>query len=405
MCGWQCKASSDYPVLGYLPLRCAEKHSILAMTPQRQSICLVAILFFLELIPLPFQPRTQAQTTCPSTGALSRFGINEVLGWPGLYPPDRLEQSLGLIAQAGIGWVRLNWAWKDLQPQQGPFDYAHLDAVAQIATAHHIQVLPILMAVPAWSSTAPDELKAQRGNLSPVDRYRPKNMADWLQYVREVVERYDSDGLDDAPGSPRIAYWEVWNEPNIPEFWPPTPNAAEYLTLLKATYQAIKATDPTAKVVLGGLANAGFNADGSSYLQTLYDLGAAPYFDVVSIHIYSYPPLGIAPVQNAVTGVRTIMDTHNDKGKPLWLTEIGWSDAPNSWGAKTVSQNDIANFLKAVYTAPLPADAIFWYNFRNIFANSTGVENNFGLVNADFTPKPAYNTYKTVVGVCAAQSH
>ncbi|MHB8626619.1 MAG: GH39 family glycosyl hydrolase [Aggregatilineales bacterium] len=372
---------------------------------KRRSAFLIAVLIFIGLTSLPVPlAAIQTQATCSSPSGVNRFGVNEVLGWPGLYPPTRLELSLGLMEEAEIGWARVNWAWKDLQPQNGAFDYSHLDAVARVAAEHHIQLLPILTAVPAWASTAPDQLKAQYGNLSPVDRYRPKDMTDWLQYVRNVVERYDGNGVNDAPGSPRINYWEVWNEPNIGLFWPPTPNAAEYLALLKATYQAIKATDPTAKVVLGGLANAGFNADGSSYLQTLYDLGGAPYFDVVSIHLYSYPPLGIAPVVKTVDSVRSLMDAHGDKDKPLWLTEIGWSDAPNAWGAPTVSQDDVAAFLKAVYDAPLPADVIFWYNFRNIFANSPDVEHNFGLINANFTPKPAFKVYKALAAACARDS-
>ncbi|HLY28198.1 MAG TPA: beta-galactosidase, partial [Aggregatilineales bacterium] len=224
-----------------------------------------------------------------------------MLGWPGLYLPDRLEHALGMMEASGIGWVRMNWAWKDLQPHDGPFDYTHLDDVVRIAAKHHIQVLPILMAVPAWSSTAPDQLKAQRGDLSPVDRYRPKNLSDWLRYVQNVVEHYS--GTHGTLDTSAIHYWEVWNEPNIAEFWPPTPSAADYLVLLKATYNTIKAVDPTAKVVLGGLANGGLNADGSNYLQALYDLGAAPYFDIVSIHIYSSPQYGVARVQNIVTSV------------------------------------------------------------------------------------------------------
>lgn len=365
---------------------------------QRWSIVLIAVLILPGVaLLLPASNGSQMQLACRSVSGLNRFGVNEVLGWPGLYPPERLQRSLGMMAEAGIGWARTNWAWKDLQPHNGPFDYSHLDSVAQIATEHHIQLLPILMAVPAWASTAPDQLKAQRGDLSPVDVYRPKNIDDWLHYVRSVVEHYDGHGVDNAPGSPRMNYWEVWNEPNIPGFWPPTPNAAEYLALLKVTYRAIKATDPTAKVVLGGLANAGLNADGSSYLQALYDLGGAPYFDVVSIHIYSHPQYGVAPVQKAVTAVRTLMDAHGDKDKPLWLTEIGWPDV------STASQGDLASFVKAVYTAPLPVDVIFWYNFRNIFANSSDVEHNFGLVNADFTPKPAYEAYKTLAAPCTNQ--
>jgi len=339
----------------------------------------------------------QTQPICQSANGLNRFGINEVLGWPGLYSPERLEKSLGLMADAGIGWARTNWAWKDLQPLPGPFDYAHLDDVARIATEHHIQLLPILTAVPAWSSTAPDQIKAKYGNLSPTDRYRPSNLDDWLNYVKNVVGRYDGNGVNDAPGSPRINYWEVWNEENIPEFWPTTPNPEEYLALLKATFQTIKAVNPAAKVVLGGLANAGINADGSNYLQSLYDLGGGPYFDVVSIHYYSTPANGIAPVEQAVNGVRAIMDAHGDRDKPLWLTEIGWSDTVSG---NTVGKDEIAAYLNAVYTAPLAADVIYWYNFRNIFAHSPDPEHNFGLVNADFTVKPSYKMYKSLAAPC-----
>lgn len=366
---------------------------------QPRDVVLLAVLIISGLNWVSFQPHSaQTPVTCYSASGIDRFGVNEVLGWPGLYPPDRLERSLSLMAEAGIRWVRVNWAWKDMEPQNGPFDYSHLDAVAQIAAKHQIQLLPILLAVPAWSSTAPAQLKAQYGNLSPVDRYRPQDSADWLHYVQNVIKRYD--GVNNAAGLPRMNYWEVWNEENLPDFWPPAPNPAEYLALLKATYQTIKAIDPTATVVLGGLANAGFSADGSNYLQSLYNLGGGAYFDVVSIHVYSNPNNGIAPVVQDVTGVRAIMDAHGDQDKPLWLTEIGWSDAPNAWDAPTVSQADIASFLNEVYTASMPADAIFWYNFRNIFANSPDVEHNFGLVNADFSPKPAFNAYKALAGQC-----
>src|SRR5579859_5189018 len=93
-----------------------EKRQTAVMIDRCWRVLLLALLIFLSLIPLPVEPHLQAQAACPSTGVLSRFGINEVLGWPGLYPPDRMEHAVGLMAQAGMGWVRLNWAWKDLQP-------------------------------------------------------------------------------------------------------------------------------------------------------------------------------------------------------------------------------------------------------------------------------------------------
>ncbi len=367
---------------------------------------LTLLLFFtLAQFTLASSSVEMQAAACTSASGQSRFGVNEVLGWPGLYPPSRLEQSLTLMAQAGISMVRVTFAWKDMQPTQGgTFDFSHLDDVARIAAEHHIQILPILLAVPEWSSSAPKSVKAQYGTSSPVDHYRPINMQDWLTYVKNVVERYDGDGVDDAPGSPRIQYWEVWNEPNIEFFWPPKPDPAEYVALLKATYQTIKAADPTAKVVLGGLANAGVNSDGSNYLTTLYQLGAGQYLDVASIHIYSYPPNGIKPVVDLVQSIRDLMNASGDSAKPLWLTEIGWSDAANAWGAPTVTQDAIAMFLTQVYSTVMPADRIFWYNFRNIFPNSPDVEHNFGLVNADFTPKPAYKAYQALAESCTANT-
>jgi len=350
-------------------------------------------MFLLGILVLSIAPFTLGQSDCRS--GESRFGVVEPLGWTGLYPPERMTQALDIMADAGIGWVRLNWAWKDMQPQDGPFDYSHYDLIAALATERGIEVLPILFAVPAWASTAPPELIAERGNLSPVDRYRPQDVNTWLTYVRNVVERYDGDGAEDAPGSPRLHYWEVWNEQNIRLYWPPAPDVQEYVALLEVTHDAIMAADPTATVVLGGLAGGDLG-----YLQDMYDSGGAPYFDVVSTHVYSHPMFGIAPVQASVEAMRAVMDANGDEATPLWLTEIGWSDTPNAWGAPTASKDEIAAFVTALYTAPLASEVIFWYNFRNIFADSPDVEHNFGLLEADFTPKPAFEAYISLSQNC-----
>jgi hypothetical protein len=149
--------------------------------------------------------------------------------------------------------------------------------------------------------------------------------------------------------------------------------------------------------VLSGLSGSGVRKDGTGYLQKIYELGGAPYFDVVSVHHYLHPTLGtIEQLGSALTATREVMDANGDSDIPLWLTEIGWSDAPNAWGAPTASSDEIALWLVEVYTAPLPTDKIFWYNFRNIFDESEEVEHNFGLVKHDFTPKVAYEAYAAV---------
>jgi hypothetical protein len=48
----------------------------------------------------------------------------------------------------------------------------------------------------------------------------------------------------------------------------------------------------------------------------------------------------------------------------------------------------------------MDADVIFWYNFRDIFADSPDVEHNFGLLEGDFTPKPAFEAYRQISDRC-----
>ena len=327
----------------------------------------------------------------------NRFGVVDHLTWRFLYSAEAMDTALTMMTEAGIGWVRTNWSWKDFQPEEGPFIFEQFDMVARLASEHGVNLLPILTAVPAWASTAPAALIAERGNLSPVDRYRPRDMDEWLTYVRTVVERYDGDGIDDAPGSPHISHWEVWNEPNLALFWPPEPNVEEYVSLLASTHAEVMRTDPTATVVLGGL-----SGPGGEYLQAVYDVGGATYFDVVSVHLYIHPTLGsVEGLQDALEGTRRTLALNGDQDTSIWLTEIGWSDAANAWGQPTASQLEIADMLTEVYEASLEADKIFWYNFRNIFDDSPDVEHNFGLVYNDFTPKAAYEAYAEVAGECS----
>ena len=329
------------------------------------------------------------------------FGVVAHLGWAFFYTPEDIDIALDLMVSAGINRVRLNWSWKDIEPEQGELHWERFDLVAQKASERGIELLPILLAVPPWSSTAPDELKEEWGNLAPVDRYRPANINDWLNYVQLSVERYDGDGIDDAPDSPRIGHWEVWNEPNLSLFWPPAVDVGEYVGLLQATYETIKESDSTATVVLGGLAGPGVNADGQGFLPRLYENGGKDYFDVVSVHLYTHPTQGdIEGLQESIAATRTIMDMNADTDKPIWLTEIGWSDAPNAWGQETASEEEIAAFLTELFQMDLGVEAIFWYNFRNIFDGSDEVEHNFGLITADFSPKAAFDAYAAMIETC-----
>ena len=274
----------------------------------------------------------------------ARFGVNEMLIWD---TDAELDRTFSMMHAAGIEYVRVNWAMQDVQRAPGVFDFSRMDNIAAVATKYGVAILPIL--------------------LDPT-----ASLSGWLVYVRAVVSHFSN-----------WRNWEVGNEENLK--W----STRQYLTILSEAYRTIKSANPNATVILGGLANA--DAD---YLATLYLRGAELYFDVVSIHFYTDPATGIAPVMQAVDAVRTVMTRYGDKNKPIWLTEIGWSAAAPGDQAAT------AAFLTDVYTVPIPVEKIFWYNFRNVANAPSPVEANYGLLNADFTPKPAYAAYKALSVNC-----
>jgi len=116
----------------------------------------------------------------------------------------------------------------------------------------------------------------------------------------------------------RVRHWEVWNEENIETFWRNV-SAEDYVKLLKVTYAEIKSADPEAKVLLGGLSRVPTN-----YIDKVYLAGGKDYFDIMNIHPYTRPDPPERRMLKELKELKTIMAKHEDAGKPIWITEIGW---------------------------------------------------------------------------------
>ena len=87
-------------------------------------------------------------------------------------------------------------------------------------------------------------------------------------------------------------YFEIWNEPNNPAFWSPAPNPAAYTADLIAAYAAIKAVDPSAVVITGGLAPEADSSNSYSivtFFGDMYADGAQGSFDAAGDHPYTFP--------------------------------------------------------------------------------------------------------------------
>ncbi|MCL1921467.1 MAG: beta-galactosidase [Kiritimatiellaeota bacterium] len=200
------------------------------------------------------------------------------------------EKAFALMKEAGIGYVRADFAWDGIQRNAESWNYERLDALMASVEAAQMRILPILdynasFANPAW-----------------------RHVDLWLRYVSNTVSRYQA----------RIPVWEVWNEQDINQFWK-DPNPTNYLALLKPTYAMVKAVNPRLQVAVGGYA--GIPLD---YIEELYKLGGKDCFDIMNIHPYSHPTPPEADLEQRVHGLRQVMEKYGDAKKPIWVTELGW---------------------------------------------------------------------------------
>jgi hypothetical protein len=241
-----------------------------------------------------------------------------------------------------IGSVRI-WnadsTWGALEKSRGSWSFGPLDTRIERAERSGASVVLVLAQPPKWAATRP-ELRSLSGSPSP-----PKSIDDWRNYVTTVAERYRG----------RIEAYEIWNEPNLPQFFVGTPQDLALLTRTAAT--AIRAVDPAAKIV-----SAGFSArtPGSEpYFQQYVQAGIADSIDIVGIHIYPYPGNGPESMVALAERFRSLADSAGLADKPMWNTEIGYGRNP----ASVISGAAAASLILRTYLV-LPAIGLernYWY--------------------------------------------
>jgi hypothetical protein len=292
----------------------------------------------------------------PAAEPLSPYGVCAHLPRGDEYPTAREE--LKLMRAARIGWARADFDWSYVEPRRGEWRFDRIDDVVDWAEQEGVNILPILDYDVPWARPA------------------YKHLDLWLEYVRRVVERYKD----------RIRHWEVWNEPNLEQFWKDKPDAANYVALLKPTYELIKKIDPELTVLFGGTAEIPW-----AFIEGVYAAGGKDSFDVMNVHPYRYPraPEEGRPLFDDLVRLRELMAKYGDGEKPIWITEIGW---PTHQGQRGVSPERQAEMLARAYLLSFQAgvEVVFWYEFQAPEHKPDYNEDHFGIVHRDLRPKPAY---------------
>lgn len=320
-------------------------------------------------------------------------------------PDEDLAASLDDAVLVGANWVRADLSWESIQPQ-GPDNYRwHVfDRVVTAAAARGLTVLPVLAYTPPWARPA--------GCNS--DKCAPADPEAFATFAEAAAVRYAPHG---------IHTWEIWNEPNIPDFWKPVPNSAAYTTLLRMTSQALRHADPSTYVILGGIVEADTGNGGilpTDFLAAVLARGGDRFVDAVGYHPYTYPYLASAKtswgtawetIGDTPDSLRGVLSAHGTPDMPLWITEFGAptngpgiaSDGraatiePTATHVTEERQASIAADVVRTAARTPQVSALIWYAERDLRTDTLSKDNFFGLRRADGSEKPALGALRRAI--------
>jgi polysaccharide biosynthesis protein PslG len=308
------------------------------------------------------------------------------------------------LFDAGVRAVRMDINWAQVEPPGPPLhDYSFGDRDREVAAARAagLQVYGILgYGHPDYSSRGRVIEQTPLADGVPpfavgnAQYYPPDDPASFGAYARATAAHYGR----------RVMAWEIWNEENEGwRFWPPREDPAAYARLLCAAYHAVKAANPRAVVVFGGVfypAIAGLpGTSGPDFVQQVLSArpGVGRCFDALGYHPYPYPftsPEVDVPVRGSVLAaadeMRAVLRRNGLGRKPLWITELGWPTSDRAYGVSEEKQAEyLARTFAASFAQRLPV--VTWYTYGDDSDPTGGnQEAAFGLFRADGSPKPAY---------------
>jgi hypothetical protein len=319
------------------------------------------------------------------------------------------------VQGAGFNWVRQQVLWSAMEPQKGNFGNdttAQLDQFVNSASAKGLKILLSVAHSPDWVGT--------KNGL-------PTKVQDFTDFMTFLTQRYKG----------KVQAYEIWNEENYAVETGGTVNVGAYIPVLKAGYQTVKKADPKAVVVFGGLTPTGVNdpsiaLNDVEYLRQIYALNGGEvkqYYDVMGAHPgsncnppdNSWPdnpatnPCGTDPDGSRsytkndsfyfkrILDLRKVMEDAGESKVKMWLTEFGWTTANQAKGyeyGKFNSPEQQAQYLTRAFelgkSYPWVGVMFVWnLNFATI-TPPTDEKYPWGVLNADWSPRPAYTALKNM---------
>lgn len=295
--------------------------------------------------------------------------------------PTPSRPALQLAADAGIASVKDDAHWSTAAPN-----------------ANELRI------VPSWRSYLTNAQSLGLTRLTILDystwfhdNAKPRGgevKADFLRYVDYVSGQLGN----------RVDFYEIWNEWDIEA--PKDPQlSADYAALVRDVVPLVRkntqdAEGTPAKILAGSVTPEGMDY---GFADRLIDAGMLDLVDGLSVHPYAHCLPNVKPNPEAwVVWMRAYEEHIRAKAGrdvPIYITEMAWPSHQGNCGFTPAVQ---AVYMARILflTRSLPnVKGMWWYDLVNDGPDRTDQEHNFGLLNEDLSPKPAYQVMKVIAPV------
>lgn len=335
-----------------------------------------------------------------------------------------LEQGLDL----DVTWMRRAepLAWEQVEPTEGDYQWnvlAKLEGELLSAKARDIQPIIEIQFTPTWARMVASHA---------CSAIRADKFAAFADFMEQVVQRYGTTSpygvrywqlgneLDVAPNEVwATAPFGCWGDPNDPYY-----GGGHYANMLKVVYPRIKAADPNAQVLMGGLllecdpatmtvpdtCRSQQRWQSGKFLEGMLQAGGGDFFDIADVHSYAYytptlpakmhsyyawsGPAGGTGLPEKLAFARSKLSQYG-LTKPVFVGEVAlkcydpadprFADQPplaDCWEAA-------AAFVPRVYAEAYSLNVLGQVYYLLL----TDVVK-YSLMTSDFAPRPMYTSYQ-----------
>ena len=301
--------------------------------------------------------------------------------------------ALARLAEAGVRSIRNDLSWGSVEKEVGVYDFVDsgFDELVETCEALGLRILFIL----DYGNSLYGEDRAV------VDEEGRRAFA---AFAAAAASRYGGRGHS----------WEIWNEPNIEQFWSSAdggPDPELYAELIRTTAPALREADSDGDIVVGSVffgtlselvEATGMGMEGSRFLEAVAATDVLSLADEVTLHFYR----ANSP-EDVATDVQLARDLLDRAGYPLPVSSGEWGystydpDAPaegiNFLPAMTRNRQAsyLARMLLFNYSLGLPRSVIF-KDLDKQDPNPGDIEHHWGLMERDLTEKPSYFAVSTL---------